>query len=97
MNATDNVPAIGALVKLSFDIVNGLDNDHKGQILDVDENPDGPGTSLFLEISDKPGSNKKLHYYEGVNDGEKFAVLHRYSDFSGSTQIGENVEIEVVG
>lgn len=87
----------GDFVHLTFDKENGLDNEHKGEVLEVDDDdPDGYGVELFAKITDGD-SNTEIHYYEGEADGEEFATVTRHSPFSGDCRIGTNADVEVFG
>lgn len=93
-----SVPEVNAgdLVTMSFDTVNGMEDSHKGQVTEVDTDPDGLGCEFFLEITDKPNNNTVIHYHEGKHNGEEWSTVSRFSEFSGPTKIGKNVELEVV-
>ena len=85
----------GDFVHLTFDKDNGMDNEHKGEVLEVDEDPDDPNT-FFARITDGD-NNSEIHYYEGEMDGEEHSAVIRHSEWSGDCRIGTNVDVEVFG
>lgn len=85
----------GDFVHFTFDKENGLSNEHKGEVLEIDEDPHGPNT-FFARISDGD-NNTEIHYYEGEMDGEEYSAISRHSEFSGDTTLGTNVDYEVFG
>lgn len=86
----------GDLVKLNFDPVNGSEDSHKGQVIDVEKDPEGYGNTLFVEITDMQ-QNSTIHYFEGEADGDNWKTVSRVSTGRHPVKIGRNAEITVVG
>lgn len=93
---SDNVnPEENDLVKVEFDPVNGTEDSHNGEVLDVDTDPDAPGCEVRFTLTDGD-RNTVVEVAEGHVDGDYFCNVHRISDFRKPVEIGENAEWEIV-
>lgn len=91
---TRDLPTEGDLIRITFDRENGIGEPVvDGRVTEVDTEPETVGKERFVRVDE---GDKELHYYEGTLDGEAFAVVSRYSEFSGSTHLGDNAEYEIL-
>lgn len=83
----------GSHVEVQYDPDSAFDDGEiQGRVTDVDTDPDATGVDRVITI-DEGEPNQEIHYAEGVWEGEPYANVNRYDEFSGDFYLGDNATI----
>ena len=89
---SDEIPSNGDHIELSFEGKFGNQSPVRGIVTGVEENPDVPETTLFIEIEETSGGERHLVYAEGIEDGQRWANV---SVINRNMVLGSNASYEL--
>ena len=83
---------VDTYVEVSYEKDNGRVDSLRGQVIEVDTDPDANINDRLIKI-DEGEPNQHVLYCEGTIDGESYTSVERYSEFSGTFHLGNKASI----
>lgn len=88
----DEIPDEGEYAVIEYTDDNNREKTEKGYVSEVDTDPDAENTEIYIEL-EEGGTNTVLQYHQGTYEGEEYAIVGRYSEFSGHHDLGDDASI----